>query len=100
MAKMVFTDEKQREQWLHTMRIDMMSSEESGHEGDSEVMIVKTIPWRSDQVNRLLKKLDHKIDAERTSQARCQMIPRVVGGEPSSRPLPHDETLPSWLFKE
>ena len=57
LAKMVFTDEKQRERWLYTMRIDMMSSEESGHEGDSEVMIVKTIPWRSDQVNRLLKKI-------------------------------------------
>ena len=82
------------------MQIDMISSEESGQEGDSEVMIVKTFPWRSEQVDRLLKQLDLKICAERTSQARRQTIPRVVSSEPSSRPYPHDETLPSWLFKE
>ena len=51
LAKMTFTDERQRERWLSIMRIDMMSSEESGQEGDNEVMIVKALPWRSEQVS-------------------------------------------------
>ena len=63
-----------------------MSSEESGQEGDEEVMVVKTLPWRSDQVNRLFKQLDDKTNVNRTPKARRQVIPRTFSGEPSSRP--------------
>ena len=81
------------------MRIDMMSSEESGQEGDEEVMIIRPLPWRSEQVSKLLKQLDQKLDAGRTPQARRQMMPRVVSSESSVRSKPLDDTLPSWLFQ-
>ena len=100
MARMTFSDEKQRERWLCVMRIDMMSSEESGQEEDEEVILVKTFPWRSDQVNKLLKQLDQKISAERTPQARHQVIRRVIASDPSSCSVPDEETLPCWLFSE
>ena len=98
---MAFSDEKQRERWQCAMRIDMMSSEESGQEGDNDVIVIKTLPWRSEQVNKLMNQLDKKVDVGRTPQARRQMMPRVVSSEPSlrSKPLDIDDTLPSWLFK-
>ena len=55
LAKMTFTDEQQRDRWQPAIQIDMMSSEESGMEGDEEVMLIRPLPWRSEQVNRLMK---------------------------------------------
>ena len=100
LAKMTFTDERQRERWLLPMNIEFMSSEESGQDGDEEVMVVNTLPWRSHQVNRLFKQLDDKTNVNRTPKARRQVIPRTFSGEPSSRPRPADDTFPAWLFKD
>ena len=72
-----------------------MSSEESWQEGDEEVIIVKTIPWRSDQGNCLIMQLDQKTQGERSSKARRQVIPRVFSGEPSSQLKPVNDSLPS-----
>jgi hypothetical protein len=49
---MVFTDEKQRERWLSAMRMDMMSSEQSGEEEDEPVVLVKPLLWRGEQTRR------------------------------------------------
>ena len=99
MAKMTFRDERQRDRWSVAMRMDMMSSEESDLEGD-DVICVKSLPWRSNQLCQLIKQLDQKIDSERSPQARQQLKARVFSGEPSSRPKPvaEDDSLPSWLF--
>ena len=37
------------------MKMELMSSEESGHEGDEDVIIVKTLPWRSEQVEAFVQ---------------------------------------------
>lgn len=50
------------------MRMDTMSSEESGFEGD-KVIVVKTLLWRSDTVSQMFKRLDEKINSEQLSQA-------------------------------
>ena len=97
---MVFTDEKQRERWLSAMRMDMMSSEQSGEEGDEPVVLVKPLLWRGEQVNKFFKQLDQKIAAERTPQARRQLMRRVVASEPSARTPPVEGNLPPWLFNE
>ena len=97
---MTFTDEQQRDRWQPAMQIDMMSSEESGMEGDEEVMLIRPLPWRSEQVNRLMKQLDKKVESSRTPQARRQVINRVTSSEASSRPMPLDGNLPPWLFRE
>ena len=60
-----------------------MSSEQSGEEGDEPVILVKPLLWRGEQVNKLFRQLEQKIAAERTPQARCQLMCRVVASEPS-----------------
>jgi len=45
------------------MRVDTMSSEESGFEGD-EVIVVKMLLWRSDTVSQMFKRLDDKITSD------------------------------------
>ena len=81
------------------MRMDTMSSEESGFEGDEEVIVVKLL-CRSDTVNEMLKRLDDKITSERSSQARRLAKTRVYSGQPSSRSKPILGDLPKWLFKD
>ena len=76
---------------------DMMSSEQSGEEGDEPVILVKPLLWRGEQVNKLFRQLEQKIAAERTPQARCQLMCRVVASEPS-RTAPVEDNLPPWLF--
>ena len=78
----------------------MMSSEESEVEGDEQVIVVKSLPWRSDTVNEVIKRLDHKIMEERSSQARRQAKRQEYSGQPSSRVKPMSGDLPKWLFKE
>ena len=76
----------------------MMSSEESEVEGGEEIIIVKHIPWRSDQVSALMQRVDSKIKLDRTPQATRQAKKRIYRGE-STRPKPSiDENMPSWLF--
>ena len=82
------------------MRLDMMSSEESEVEGDEEVLIVKPLPWRSDHVNEVMKRLDQKVLSERSAQSHRQAKMRDYSGQPSSRPKPTLGDLPKWLFKE
>ena len=46
------------------------------------------------------KQLDQKIAAERTPQARRQLMRRVVASDPSARTAPVEDNLPPWLFNE
>lgn len=82
------------------MRLDMMSTEESEVEGDEEVLRVKPLPWRSDHVNEVMKRLDQKVLSERPAQSHRQTKMRDYSGQPSSRPKPILGDLPKWLFKE
>ena len=43
------------------MQMDMTSSEERHVQGDEEVVVVKLLPWRSDSMNQMIKRLDDKI---------------------------------------
>ena len=52
-AHVVVSDKGQRERWKPAIHVDMMSNEGSATEGDEEVIMVKTLPWRSDQVNQI-----------------------------------------------
>ena len=66
------------------MRMDMisMSSEESDLDGD--VICVKFLPWRSNQLCQLIKLLNQKTDSERSPQTRRQLKAQAFPGEPSS----------------
>ena len=83
------------------MQADLLSSEESGKEADEEVIIVKTLPWRNDQVTSLMRRLDEKIKLDRSPQATRQAKKRIYGAKTSSRPQPTVcEDMPAWLFKQ
>ncbi|CAI8002039.1 hypothetical protein GBAR_LOCUS3312 [Geodia barretti] len=76
------------------------SSEQRGEEGDERVVLVKPLLCRGEKVNKFFKQLDQKIAAERTPQARRQLMRRVVASDPSARTAPVEDNLPPWLFNE
>ena len=71
-----------------------MSSEESGIDDENEVIILKSLPWRSVHVDEMFHHLDDKNLGEKSPQAWRQMK-RHVTGKTSSRPMPTGD-LPSW----
>ena len=95
----LFTDELQRDRWFLSMRMDTMSSEESGFEGD-KVIVVKTLLWRSDTVSQMFKRLDDKITSEQLSQAWRQVKTCVYSTQSSTSSKPFLGDLPKWLFKD
>lgn len=96
---MIFSEESQRERWKSAIHVDLMSSEDSATEGDEDAIMVKTLPWRSDQVNQMMKRLDDKINSDKSTQAKRQAKPRVASISASTRSKPSG-SFPAWLFKE
>ena len=69
------------------MSSEFMSSEESDTE-DSENLLERSIPWRSNKVNNFFSELDKLQEKHRTGQGKRQRKTRVLIGESSSRPVP------------
>ena len=81
---------------------EMISSEEDnddeeGDESESDVFVVRPLPWRSTAVDNFFKSLDAHSKSRKTKQAVRQMKSRVLGA-PSSRPKPLDKGIPKWAF--
>ena len=84
---------KQKDKWARILSPSFMSSDES--DGDS--IVTKPLTWRSQLVDKFFERLDQASQEGKSPQARRQTKPRVMG-EPSSRPRPVDDSLPSWAF--
>lgn len=80
-------EQRDKDKWSKVMVVSMMSSEESGDGGD-EVLIRRKLPWRAERVNHFFTQLDDSVKAEKSSQARRQMKPRVSSEASSSRAIP------------
>ena len=80
LLKMKFTDERQRGRWLSAMQRDIMSSEDSEVEAWDEIVVVKKLPWRNDQVSTLMKQVDAKLKIDCTPQATRQAKRRIYRG--------------------
>ena len=94
---------------------DFMSSEESNNEdspaeqdpassdeSDQEVsatpkcrkMLTKhKVPWRSQELQRIIESLDRKLDRRRGDRAKAMCLDFTIGGD-STRPMP--ENVPEW----
>ena len=74
---------------------EMISSEEDNDDEDdeSDVFVVRPLPWRSTAVDNIFKSLDVHSKSRNTKQAVRQMKSRVLGA-PSSRPKPFDKGIP------
>jgi len=59
LGKMTFEDEKYREIWSNVLKLDLMSSEESGEDDNrEEVIYTKSLPWRSKKFIEFVACLD------------------------------------------
>ena len=85
--------EDQRKKWLTVITNDYMSSEES----EDEKIVVHSIPWRSNYVNRMFKKIDDYSTDKKSPQARRQMKDRIAGS-PSTRCCPGSDA-PEWSLR-
>ena len=63
--------DKDGEKWEKVFIVDMMSSEESGSEDDSDI-VVKPLPWRSSRVSHFFGQMDEYTTAKKSSQAKRQ----------------------------
>ena len=73
-----------------------MSSEESGQEDDSPI-VVRPLPWHANRVDIFLGQLDGHIKEHKSPQARRQTEGRVVGAV-SRCPQPVGTDIPQWAF--
>ena len=95
---MTFSNEEQRKKWIDILKADFMSSEESDVDNGDEVLVVRSLPWRTSQVNQLFQRLDDMRLLEKKPLALRQTKRRVVGA-PSNRPIPCGN-VPAWAINK
>lgn len=88
-----FKKPSDRSLWEQLMKTEYMSSEESGVDGDEDILKVHDLPWRKPSVKRMFATLDSESAKRRTPQSKRQMKRRVTG-ETSTRPVP--ASVPKW----
>ena len=80
------------------MTVEFVSSEHSGSDEGTEVLIVRPLPWRSARVDHMFNNLDKQSVGDKSPLATRQMKRRVLG-QPSQRPKSAAlEGLPQWVF--
>ena len=84
---------KAKEKWSKVLPPDVMSSEESGPEGED--MFVRKLPWRSMLVDNFFAELDGK-SLKKTAQAIRQRKKRMFSVNVSARSPPSG--LPKWAI--
>ena len=87
--------EEQRTKWLAVVKNELMSSEESG---EDDAIVVHPLPWRSEYVDKMFKKIDEYCFSNKSPQGKRQTKQRITGS-PSSRPTPACME-PIWAFKK
>ena len=80
-AKGNYKSEDEKKKW---MELEVMSSDQSGDDGD-QIIMVHPLPWLSAEVVAFKQHLDEPLEKEKSPQAHHQMKPRVVGAL-STRP--------------
>jgi hypothetical protein len=92
-------DEKYRAMWENVLKLEMMSSENSGDDSSDDTIYVKPLPWRSSQVNSFMAQLDDQAQSSKSATSKRLSKKRTVG-ENSSRSQPCDKDLPLWAFSK
>ena len=87
--------QEQKKKRLSIMENGFMSSEDSG--GDDDTIIIHPIPWRSQHVNDMFRRIDEFCKATKSTQARRQLKTRHSGCE-SARPQPVE--VPNWAIRQ
>lgn len=95
-TKVKYVNDEERERWASVMKLEFMSSEESGTDDGEDANIVRPLPWLSEHVMQFKKLLDDEISEDRTLLSRRKPKKCIVGS-PSIRSKPQDAT-PDWAF--
>ena len=94
--KASYKDQEEKESWRKTMKIEFVSSDESGCDEGVDVIITMPLPWLSETVTVYKQALDLAVFQERTPLARRQTKESRLGAS-SSRPKPIGD-YPTWVF--
>ena len=86
--------EDQRKKWLTVITNDYMSSEESGEDNS---IIVHPLPWRSEYVSSMFKRIDAYCEKKKSPQAKRQMKQRIQGRVSRRQPVV-DEMMSRWAI--
>lgn len=98
MFKLQNMSQESKNKWGECLKIDFMSSEDSGEEGkQSPSFVTRPLPWRSGQVNDLFAKLDKKFNETSSVRGRTMTLQRTIG-DPSDRMPPIG--VPEWMVKD
>ncbi|OWF42438.1 uncharacterized protein LOC110461067 [Mizuhopecten yessoensis] len=68
-------DEDKKKKVQAAMVIDLMSSEEE-NDSEDDSFVIKKLPWRSEELNRIVQELDDKWVSLQTPKSRKQMAKR------------------------
>ncbi|CAC5394806.1 unnamed protein product [Mytilus coruscus] len=93
----VYNRMRRKEKGSKSLVMQYMSYEQTDSE-DEGSFIVRPLPWRSDDVDKLVKKLGQKHDGQLTKRSRRQHHKRKVGAV-SSRIKPEVVPGHEWVFK-
>ena len=84
-------------QYMLSKQCTYMSSEESGEDDESKVLIRRPLTWLKSKYQRSLRELDQLSYKSLSSKGKQMYMKRIVG-EPSCRPQP--EGIPPQLLAE
>ena len=77
LGKMTFANEKHRAIWQDVLKLELISSEESGYDDGDEVIYVKPLPWRSKQFSEFVARLDIQAVSNKSAMAKRQSKRRL-----------------------
>ena len=93
--------EESKKKWLPCFQAELMSSEESCGEDESEdgQFVIRPLVWRSEKVTTLFTTLDEKYHKHQSIRSKKMSFTRK-DGLPSDRLQPTvSGKFPDWLFK-
>ncbi|KAK3104394.1 hypothetical protein FSP39_011498 [Pinctada imbricata] len=94
-------DETKKRKVLKSLDLAYMSSEEEINSDNETVFRIVPLPWRSEEFDGICQELDAKHDRLKSARSKRQMVKRVRGSIPSTRPKPSDvDDENSWVLKE
>ena len=85
-----------RQKWKKVLITDMISSDSSGVEDTTPVLVAKDISWRSCKVTNFFDKLDKVHEGSKSEQAKRQTKKRIHRGKLSTRSMPSE--VPKWAI--
>ncbi|XP_056003490.1 uncharacterized protein LOC125662973 [Ostrea edulis] len=102
ISKKAGWEEAKKAKIYAVMDMTLMSSEEEVFSDDDQEKLffkIKPLPWRSDEMNEVIKQLNQKYERYPSSRSKRQMVKRVQGDIRSTRAKPtHFKEEQEWVF--